>query len=104
MLSATEDHSISFRQVHTADGGRIRYQKVCEIDGEVLDQADIGKGFEIARDRVVLVTDEELAQIPLPTAKACRRRASTRSRWGTATGSSRTARSRPSPTSCCATS
>lgn len=36
----------------------------------VLDQADIGKGFETARDRVVPVTDEELAQMPLPTAKA----------------------------------
>ncbi|CAL9631385.1 Ku protein [Streptomyces sp. enrichment culture] len=70
VLSATEDHSISFRQVHTADGGRIRYQKVCKIDGEVLDQADIGRGYEIARDRVVPVTDEELAQMPLPTAKA----------------------------------
>ncbi|MFJ9703370.1 non-homologous end joining protein Ku [Streptomyces fradiae] len=70
VLSATEDHSISFRQVHTADGGRIRYQKICEIDGEVLDQADIGRGYEIARDRVVPVTDEELAEMPLPTAKA----------------------------------
>lgn len=31
---ATESHDIGFRQIHTADGGRIRYKKVCELDGQ----------------------------------------------------------------------
>ncbi|MEU0271886.1 Ku protein [Streptomyces sp. NPDC006307] len=70
VLPATENHSISFHQIHTTDGGRIRYQKVCDIDGSVLDQDEIGRGYEIAKDRVVPVTDEELQQMPLPTAKA----------------------------------
>ncbi|WP_228981405.1 Ku protein [Streptomyces sp. DH12] len=70
VVTATEDHSISFRQVHTEDGGRIRYQKVCELDDRVLDQSEIGKGYEITKDTVVQVSDEELREMPLPTAKA----------------------------------
>ena len=36
VYSATEDHDVSLHQVHNADGGRIRYQRICEIDGEVV--------------------------------------------------------------------
>ncbi|MEU5715613.1 Ku protein [Streptomyces sp. NPDC020403] len=70
VVSATEDHSISFHQYHARDMGRIRTRKVCELDGEVLSQDEIGKGYEVARDRTVPVTDEELDRMPLPTAKA----------------------------------
>jgi DNA end-binding protein Ku len=67
---ATESHAISFNQVHVKDGGRIRYRKVCEIDGEELHQDEIGKGYEISKDNVIPITDDDLAGLPLPTAKA----------------------------------
>jgi DNA end-binding protein Ku len=67
---ATEDHSVSFRQIHTTDGGRIRYRKVCELDGQELDQDEIGRAFEESKDTLIPITDEELDQLPLPTAKA----------------------------------
>ncbi|MFE9726317.1 Ku protein [Streptomyces sp. NPDC005794] len=70
VVSATENHSISFHQYHQEDMGRIRTRKVCEVDGKVLSQDEIGKGYEIAKDRTVPVTDEELDRMPLPTAKA----------------------------------
>lgn len=70
VVSATENHSISFHQYHREDMGRIRTRKVCEIDGKVLSQDEIGKGYEVAKDRTVPVTDEELDRMPLPTAKA----------------------------------
>ncbi|MGW7056728.1 non-homologous end joining protein Ku [Streptomyces sp. NPDC054887] len=70
VLPATENHNISFHQYHQADMGRIRYQKVCELDGKVLDQSEIGRGYEVAKDTIVEVTDEDLDQMPLPTAKA----------------------------------
>ncbi|MFF5722885.1 Ku protein [[Kitasatospora] papulosa] len=70
VVSATENHSISFHQYHREDMGRIRTRKVCELDGEVLSQEEIGKGYEVAKDRTVPVTDEELDRMPLPTAKA----------------------------------
>ncbi|MET9438993.1 Ku protein [Streptomyces sp. NPDC006551] len=67
---ATESHDVSFRQIHEKDGGRIRYRKVCDLDGRELGQDEIGKGYEISKDRVIPISDDELAQMPLPTAKA----------------------------------
>lgn len=70
IVSATEDHDVHFHRVHLTDMGRVRTRKVCELDGEVVSQDEIGKGYEIAKDETVPVTDEELQQMPLPTAKA----------------------------------
>ncbi|MCX4548190.1 MULTISPECIES: Ku protein [unclassified Streptomyces] len=69
LVNATENHAVSFRQIHTADGGRIRYRKVCELDEEELTSADIGKGYEDADGSIIPITDEDLAALPLPTAK-----------------------------------
>ncbi|MFJ2092414.1 Ku protein [Streptomyces sp. NPDC087901] len=69
LVNATENHSISFRQVHLTDGGRIRYRKVCELDGEELTAGDIGKAYEEADGSLVPITDEDLGSLPLPTAK-----------------------------------
>ncbi|MCX5317994.1 Ku protein [Streptomyces sp. NBC_00154] len=70
VVGATEDHSIRFHQVHLEDMGRVRTRKVCEIDDEVVQQEDIGKGYELTKDETVPITDAELDQMPLPTAKA----------------------------------
>ncbi|OQR62165.1 Ku protein [Streptomyces maremycinicus] len=68
--SATENHSISFHQYHLEDMGRVRTRKVCELDGREVPNSEIGKGYEYARDQIVAITDEELRDLPLPTAKA----------------------------------
>ncbi|MBK3529817.1 Ku protein [Streptomyces sp. MBT67] len=70
IVSATEDHDVHFHRVHLADMGRVRTRKVCELDDQVVSQDEIGKGYEITKDQTVTVTDEELEQMPLPTAKA----------------------------------
>ncbi|MEV7419076.1 Ku protein [Streptomyces sp. NPDC089919] len=69
LVNATESHSISFRQIHTSDGGRVRYRKVCELDGEELSTDQIGKGYEEADGSIIPITDEDLAVLPLPTAR-----------------------------------
>ncbi|MFJ7085652.1 Ku protein [Streptomyces griseus] len=69
LVNATENHSIHFRQIHLADGGRIRYRKVCELDEEEVGAGDIGKAYEDADGTMIPITDEDLAQLPLPTAK-----------------------------------
>ncbi|GAA3076816.1 hypothetical protein GCM10017562_51390 [Streptomyces roseofulvus] len=69
LVNATESRSVSFRQIHAADGGRIRYRKVCELDGEEVTQAEIGKAYEDADGTMIPITDEDLAALPLPTAK-----------------------------------
>ncbi|MEU5436388.1 Ku protein [Streptomyces sp. NPDC020719] len=70
VLPATESHNINFHLVHLEDMGRVRTRKVCELDGQVLDQDQIGKGYEVAKDTIVQITDAELDAMPLPTAKA----------------------------------
>ncbi|MFI8827788.1 Ku protein [Streptomyces sp. NPDC053431] len=69
LVNATESRSVSFRQIHAEDGGRIRYKKVCELDGEEVTQAEIGKAYEDADGTMIPITDEDLAALPLPTAK-----------------------------------
>ncbi|WP_330349609.1 non-homologous end joining protein Ku [Streptomyces sp. NBC_00582] len=68
--SATEDHSIRFHQYHLDDMARIRTRKVCEIEDREVSNAEIGKGYELTKTQVIPITDEELRELPLPTAKA----------------------------------
>ncbi|MEU0822326.1 Ku protein [Streptomyces mirabilis] len=70
LMSATEDRSVRFHQVHTEDLGRVRVRKYCETEDREVSAAEIGKGYEVSKDTLVAVTDEELEQMPLPTAKA----------------------------------
>ncbi|CAN7173237.1 Ku protein [Arthrobacter sp. LjRoot78] len=63
VYSATEDHDIGLHQVHGADGGRIRYQRRCEVCGEIVDYADIDKAYE-EDGRTVILTRDELKSIP----------------------------------------
>ncbi|MFE5880992.1 non-homologous end joining protein Ku [Streptomyces hydrogenans] len=69
LVNATESRSVSFRQVHVEDGGRIRYRKVCELDGEEVAPTEIGKAYEDADGTMIPIADEDLAALPLPTAK-----------------------------------
>ena len=63
VYSATEDHDVSLHQVHNKDGGRIRYQRVCEIDGEVVPYSDIDKAYDDG-DKTVVLTKDDLASLP----------------------------------------
>lgn len=63
LYSAQEDHNVRLHQVHDADGGRIRYQRRCEICGQVIDFAHINKAYDDGEQTVVL-TDDDLAALP----------------------------------------
>ncbi|MEU5308732.1 Ku protein [Streptomyces sp. NPDC021562] len=69
LVNATESHSISFRQVHTEDNGRIRYRKFCELEDREVTQSEIGKGYEDADGTIVPITDDDLSHLPIPTAR-----------------------------------
>ena len=69
LYAATESHDISFRQVHAKDGGRIRYQRVCSIDGEEVEYADIAKGDETEDGEMVVLTDEDFAELPASSSR-----------------------------------
>ncbi|MEU1259358.1 Ku protein [Streptomyces chartreusis] len=70
VVSATEDHSIRFHQYHLKDMGRVRVRKYCEAEDREVAQAEIGKGYQLTREQVIPISDEELRDLPLPTAKA----------------------------------
>src|SRR6478735_3257353 len=67
LYSATEDKDIRFHQVHETDGGRVKYKRVCSIDGEEVEYSDIAKGFELPDGQVVILTDEDFDELPLST-------------------------------------
>ena len=64
LYSATESHDISFRQVHAKDGGRIKYQRICSIDGEEVAYADIAKGYETEDGEMVILDEGDMAELP----------------------------------------
>src|SRR3978361_589866 len=69
LSSATEEKNVSFHQVHREDGGRIRYKRVCSVDGEEVSYGDIAKGYELSSGENVLLTDETFAALPLSSSR-----------------------------------
>lgn len=63
LYSATENHDVSLHQVHDKDGGRIRYQRRCEVCGRIIDYEHIDKAFDDG-ERTVVLTDEDLKSLP----------------------------------------
>jgi DNA end-binding protein Ku len=70
LYTATEQRDIAFRQVHVTDGGRIRFRRICEADGQEVPFADVAKGYELPDGEMVVLTDEDLAKLPLPTTRS----------------------------------
>src|SRR5215469_18454789 len=70
LYAATEQKDIAFRQVHRVDGGRIRFKRVCSIDGEEVPYEDVAKGFELPTGEMVVLTDDDMAELPLPSTRS----------------------------------
>lgn len=65
LYSATENHDVRFHQVHGADGGRIRYKRVCEVCGNEVEYADIVKGFETEDGELITLDEADLESLPV---------------------------------------
>ncbi|GAA0709869.1 Ku protein [Dactylosporangium roseum] len=70
LYSATEEKDIRFHQVHREDGGRIKYKRVCSIDGDEVSYDDIAKGYDLGGGEMVILTDDDFADLPLTTSRA----------------------------------
>jgi DNA end-binding protein Ku len=57
---ATSSQAPSFHLLHAKCGNRIRQQRVCPVDNEVVERDQLVKGYEFAKDQYVRVTDDEL--------------------------------------------
>src|SRR5258705_11348358 len=64
VYSATQDHDIKFHQVHAKDNGRIRYKRVCEVCGEVVEYGDLTRAYESDDGQMVIITDDDIATLP----------------------------------------
>ena len=69
LYAATDERGVAMHQVHAEDGGRIRYRRVCEIDGNEVAYRDIAKGYQLPDGDMIVLTDEDLSQLPLTTSK-----------------------------------
>ena len=67
MFAATESHDQRFRQVRRSDGSRIRYRRVAEVDEEEVPYPEIAKGYEMPDGSMLILTEDDLAEIPLPS-------------------------------------
>ena len=65
--AATSNHDIRFHQVHSADGGRIKYKRTCSLDGQEVEYADIVKGYETEDGELITLTEEDLDSLPTAT-------------------------------------
>ncbi|UQI44801.1 Ku protein [Streptomyces sp. HU2014] len=69
LYAATQEHGVRLHQVHDKDGGRIHLKRVCDVCGEQIDYEHIAKGFEDDEGHTAVVTQDELAGLPLPSKK-----------------------------------
>ncbi|HQR78867.1 MAG TPA: Ku protein [Actinomycetota bacterium] len=67
--TATEDHDVRFHQVHAADNGRVKYNRVCRECGAVLELAEIAKAYQVPDGPTVVFTDEDFASLPVAASK-----------------------------------
>lgn len=63
LYAATEEHDVELHQVHDADGGRIRYERKCEVCGKKVEYAHIDKAYDDGEQTVVL-TKDDLSALP----------------------------------------
>jgi len=70
VFPATEEKSLKFNQLHDEDMGRVRYKRVCEVDGEEITYEHIVKGYEYEKDHYVVITDDDLDKVPVESSRA----------------------------------
>jgi DNA end-binding protein Ku len=70
LYAATEQKDIAFRQVHREDGGRIRFRRFCSIEEVEVAYEDVAKGYELPGGEIVILTEDDMAELPLPTTKS----------------------------------
>ncbi len=70
LYSATEEKDIRFHQVHRADGGRVKYRRTCSACGAEVSFDDIAKGYDLGGGQIVVLTDDDFADLPLTSSRA----------------------------------
>ena len=67
---ATESKGISFNMLHKTDLTRIQMKVWCPVEDEPISRGDTVKGYEYAPGEYVVITDEDLENVPLKTVRS----------------------------------
>jgi DNA end-binding protein Ku len=60
LYSATESHTIRFRQVHLKDAAPLEHRRICTAEDEQVEYSEIVKGYEIDEDEYIILDKEEI--------------------------------------------
>jgi DNA end-binding protein Ku len=60
LYTATQSKSLSFRLLHAKDSARLRQQYICTACEEVVERADMTRGYEHAKGQYVVLSEDEL--------------------------------------------
>ena len=63
MYSAIDEQDLHFHLIHEPDGGRIGYQKFCKKEEKLVPDDEIVKAFEVKKDKLVVLTDEDFEAV-----------------------------------------
>jgi len=67
---ATESKGVSFNMLHSSCLGRIQMKTYCPTDDEFIERGDTVRGYEVSPGHYVVVTDGDLASVPLKTVRS----------------------------------
>jgi DNA end-binding protein Ku len=67
---ATESRAISFNMLHETCLNRIQMRTWCPHEDEQISRGDTVRGYEYSKGQYVVITDEDLASVPLSTVRA----------------------------------
>jgi DNA end-binding protein Ku len=63
LFTAVKTDDLSFNMLHKKDEGRIKYERICSVDGKPVPWDEIVKGYEYEKGQYVLLTDEDFAKV-----------------------------------------
>jgi DNA end-binding protein Ku len=63
LFTAVKTDELSFNMLHAKDEGRIKYERICSIDGKQVPWDEIVKGYEYEKGQYVILTDEDFAKV-----------------------------------------
>jgi len=69
LRTAVQSDHVSFKMLHAEDLAPVKYERVCAKDGEPVPWAEIVKGYEYAKGKYVIITDEDFKAAALASSK-----------------------------------
>jgi DNA end-binding protein Ku len=63
LFTAVKTDDLSFNMLHAKDEGRIKYERICSVDGKPVPWDEIVKGYEYEKGQYVMLNDEDFAAV-----------------------------------------